>query len=282
MRAVFGEANEAAGIDVWALCQNAEALASTAGTQPSMVALECAIAALLREYGVQPAAAAGLSLGEYAALACSGVLSAGQAVKLVAERGRLMDEAARDTGGTMAAVLNLGAEPIERACREASDEGGQAYPCNFNCPGQIVIGGERAAVERAGKLCMESGARRVLPLNVAGAFHTPYMQPAANGFQPFLLETAFSAARLPVYSNMTAQPHSGDFAKALYRQITSPVRWEDTLRHMAAAGITTFVEVGPGKTLTGFVKKTLPEAAIYNVEDAASLVATLAGLGVQA
>ncbi len=282
VRRVFDEASAAAGLDVRALCDDAEALAGTAGVQPALVTLECALAALLtEEYGVRPAATAGLSLGEYAALACGGVLPAGQAVALVAERGRRMEEAARAVGGAMAAVLQLAPEGVEDACRRASDSSGQVWPCNYNCPGQIVIGGEKAAVERASALCRELGARRVLPLAVAGAFHTPYMAAAADAFLPTLTAATFAAPAIPVYSNGTARPHEGDVAQALHRQITSPVRWEETLRHLAAQGIDTFVEVGPGKTLTGFVKKTLPDAKICNVEDEASLAAALEVLEVR-
>lgn len=274
VRRCFEEASEATGRDVWAMCLDAEGkmLSRTSCVQPAMVALEGAAAALLlNRFGVAPAACAGLSLGEYAALYCAGALSFAEAVRLVDFRGRLMEECAARNPGTMAAVLGLGRAETEEACGQARENGSDVWPCNYNCPGQIVISGTKAGVEEASKIASAKGAKRVLPLNVAGAFHTPMMQAAADAFRPALAKAQFAGPKFAAYSNVTAKPHGSGVRELMHRQITSPVLFEDTLREMAAAGIDTFIEVGPGKTLTGFVKKTLDGVAILNVEDAASL-----------
>jgi [acyl-carrier-protein] S-malonyltransferase len=283
VRQAFEQAAEATGRDVWAMCVDGDGdmLTRTSFVQPAMVALETAIATLLTvRFGIKPEAAAGLSLGEYAALACAGVLPAADAVKLVDFRGRLMEECAQRHPGAMAAVLGMGRSDVELACQRARDAGESVWPCNYNCPGQIVFSGTKSGVDEATKQAQALGARRVMPLNVSGAFHTPLMAPAADGFLPALHKTQFAPPALPAYSNVTAQPHGDGIAELLARQITSPVLWEDTLRALAANGIDTFIEVGPGKTLTGFVKKTLDGVTMLNVEDAASLAKTLEQLGV--
>jgi [acyl-carrier-protein] S-malonyltransferase len=278
VRLSFEEASEATGRDVWAMCLDAEGtmLSRTSFVQPAMVALESALAGLLiGRFKIKPAACAGLSLGEYAALCCSGALSLAEAVRLVDFRGRLMEECAVRSPGAMAAVLGLGRAETEEACGKAREAGEGVWPCNYNCPGQIVISGSQAGVDEAGKFATEMGAKRVLPLNVAGAFHTPMMATAADAFKPALTKAAFSKPQFAVYSNVSGKPHGENLREAMRRQITSPVLFEDTLRAMAAQGCDTFVEVGPGKTLTGFVKKTLEGVTMLNVEDAASLQKTL-------
>jgi [acyl-carrier-protein] S-malonyltransferase len=153
------------------------------------------------------------------------------------------------------------------------------WPCNYNCPGQIVVSGLQPGVDEAAKQAQALGARRVMPLNVSGAFHTPLMETAAVAFRPALAKAPFAAPGIPAYSNVTAAPHSDGIRDLMERQITSPVLWEDTLRSLAGSGVDTFIEAGPGKTLAGFVKKTLEGATILNVEDAASLQRTLEQLG---
>lgn len=278
VRQAFEEASDATGRDVHAMCmdEGGTMLGLTSFVQPAMVTLEAAIASLLSgHFGIRPDAAAGLSLGEYAALACAGALSFSEAVRLVDFRGRLMEECAARHPGAMAAVLGLGRAEVEEACRRACMGDECVYPCNYNCPGQIVISGTKAAVDEASKQAQELGARRVLPINVSGAFHTPLMSTAADAYKPALAKASFASPALPVYSNVTGRPHGSDIRELMAQQITSPVLWEDTLRAMAAAGIDTFIEVGPGKTLTGFVKKTLEGVAMLNVEDIASLDKTL-------
>lgn len=281
VRMAFEEAGAATGRGIWAMCVDAEGgmLSRTGCVQPAMVALECALSELLAlRFGIRPQAAAGLSLGEYAALHCAGALTLSEAVRLADFRGRLMEECAAMHPGGMAAVLGLGREQTEKACEQARAEGGDVWPCNYNCPGQIVIGGTNAGLERASRLASSAGAKRVMPLNVGGAFHTPLMRQAADAFRPALLKANILKPELPVYSNVNARPHGNTIRDAMERQIVSPVRWEDTLWAMREAGITAFVEVGPGKTLSSFVKKTLEGATVLNIEDADSLKKTLDAL----
>lgn len=284
VRQAFEEASDATGRDVWAMCVDTDGtmLSRTSFVQPAMVTLEAAIARLLTaRFGIAPEAAAGLSLGEYAALYCAGVLTLAEAVRLVDFRGRLMEECAARNPGAMAAVLGMARADVEQACGIARDAGESVWPCNYNCPGQVVISGTKAGVDEATKHLQAMGARRVMPLNVSGAFHTPLMQAAADAFRPALNKAPFGQGAIPAYSNVTAEPHSGDVRDRMAQQITSPVKWEDTLLALAATGVGTFIEVGPGKTLSGFVKKTLENVAILNVEDTASLMKTLEQLGVQ-
>ncbi len=280
VRGVFAEASDLVGEDVWSWCSDEEKLKQTQYVQPAMVALGTAITCVLTgRYGVRPHAAGGLSLGEYAALHAGGVLGAAQAVALVAKRGKLMQ---RVTGGAMAAVLGMERAQVEEACEHTRAEGMSVWPCNYNCPGQIVISGAGEGVDAAATILREMGARRVLPLNVSGPFHTPLMAPAADAFREVLAQAKLGEPKVPVYSNVTAQPHGDVQAMRglLHRQITSPVRWEDTLQAMAAAGVDTFLELGPGKTVSGFVKKTLEGVTILNIEDLDGMCAVLQKLEV--
>jgi len=282
VRQCFDEAADAIGQNVWAMCLDVDGsmLPRTRFVQPAMVALEAALAHLLTgTFSILPKAAAGLSLGEYAALNAAGALSFEEAVRLADFRGRLMEECALKNPGTMAAVLGLGRAETQDACLRAREEGESVWPCNYNCPGQIVIGGLKSGVERASQIAGTMGAKRVLPLNVSGAFHTPVMAPAADAFRPALAKAKFMPPAIPVYSNVTARPHEGNLREEMAQQIVSPVLWEDTLRSLSEAGVDTFVEIGPGKTLSAFVKKTVEGAAILNVEDAESLQKTLDALG---
>ncbi len=273
-RAVFEAADAALGFSLSQLCFEGpeEELLRTVNTQPALVTH--AIAALLAaiEAGSitgRPDFVAGHSLGEYAALIASGAVSFEDGVRLVRERGRLMQEACDAEPGTMAAVLGL--EPGVVA--EIAAAHGAAL-CNINAPGNITIGGTIAAVEAAGKAATEAGAVRVIGLSVAGAFHTPLMDGAAEGMRTVLASAQFDAPRMPVVSNVTATPmaNAEGFAQELVDQITSPVRWVESVEAMAAAGVTTFIEFGPGKVLTGLVKRIAKDAAVRNVattEDAA-------------
>ncbi len=273
-RAVFDAADTALGFPLSTLCFEGpeDELLRTVNTQPALVTHAIAALVAAIEAGSvtgRPDFVAGHSLGEYAALIASGAVSFEDGVRLVRERGRLMQEACDAEPGTMAAVLGL--EPGVVA--EIAAAHGAAL-CNINAPGNITIGGTLAAVEAAGKAATEAGAVRVIGLSVAGAFHTPLMEGAAEGMRAVLAKAHFEAPRMPVVSNVTATPmaNADGFAQELVDQITSPVRWVESVEAMAQAGVTTFIEFGPGKVLTGLVKRIAKDAGVRNVatsEDAA-------------
>lgn len=249
-------------------------------TQPCMVAFAAGVNAVLAENGIVPTYAAGLSLGEYSALHCAGVFTAAQAVELVAYRGTAMAKAAEGIESAMTAVLNLDREALERCCAEAASLG-VVKICNYNCPGQLVIGGEKAAVAKAGELAKAAGARRLLPLRVSGPFHTPLMQPASEALKARFETETFGRMNFPVLFNCLGDVKGeGDTIPALLcRQVKESVYMEDTIRKLAALGVDTVVEIGPGRALSGFVAKTVGSAiTCYAVEDAASLRAALDAL----
>ena len=256
-----------------------ERLSQTRYTQPCMEAFAVGVTDLLAQEGVRPQAAAGLSLGEYSALYAAGVFSRGTVISTVAFRGRAMEEAAAGLECGMTAVLGLDREKLQTACDRAS-ELGTVQICNYNCPGQLVIGGEKAAVDRAGELAKELGARRCMPLKVSGPFHTRLMRPAGDALAARFKTIDFSPMALPVYFNCKGGPmEEGDTIPALLeRQVQSSVYWEDTIRRMAADGIDTVVEIGPGKTLCGFFKKTAPEIKTYHIDTAADFRGVAAAL----
>ena len=243
-------------------------------TQPCMVAFAAGLTAVLKERGVVPAAAAGLSLGEYSALHAAGVFDAATAVKLVAFRGRAMEEAAAGRESAMMAVLGLDRAPLQAACQQAADLGCVVI-ANYNCPGQLVIGGEKAAVEKAAALAKEAGARRCLPLKVSGPFHTPLMAPAGEALAERFRTVDFHQPAIPVIFNClgNVKPENVTIPELLVKQVQSSVFMEDSIRSMAALGMDAFVEIGPGKALSGFVKKTVPEVPVYAVETAADVEA---------
>ena len=249
-------------------------LNQTRYTQPCMVAFAAGMTAVLAERGITPDVAAGLSLGEYSALHAAGVFDAATAVKLVDFRGRAMEKAAAGRESAMMAVLNLGREPLQEACGAASDLGCVVI-ANYNCPGQLVIGGDKAAVEKAAALAKEKGARRCLPLKVSGPFHTPLMAPAGEALQTYFQGVSFAEPRIPVVFNCLGdvKDYSLTIQELLVRQVQSSVYMEDSIRKMAALGVDGIVEIGPGKTLSGFVKKTVPGLPAYAVETAADVEA---------
>lgn len=260
-----------------------ERLSQTRYTQPCMAAFAVGVTDLLYREGVRPQAAAGLSLGEYSALYAAGVFSRGTVISTVALRGKAMEEAAAGLDCGMTAVLGLDREKLQEACDRAS-ELGTVQICNYNCPGQLVIGGEKAAVDRAGELAKELGAKRCLPLKVSGPFHTRLMKPAGDALAAHFRTLSFGPMEVPVYFNCKGGPKSEEDAipALLERQVQSSVYWEDTIRRMAADGIDTAVEIGPGKTLSGFFKKTAPEIKTYHIDTAAdfhSVVSALKGEG---
>lgn len=250
-----------------------EELARTLNTQPCLFAVEAACAAALSAAGIRAESAAGFSLGEITALACSGAVDFEAGFRLVCRRAELMDAAAGESDAAMAAVLKLSREQVERLCRGFE----HVWPVNYNCPGQITVSGLSAELDDFSREVRLSGglAKR---LKVSGAFHSPLMESAAQEFLPALEMTAMSAPELELYSNLTAEPYSGNPAEMrtlLSRQICSPVRWQETVEHMAARGIDTFIEAGPGGTLSGLIRRILPQARILSVYDSESLFEAL-------
>ena len=278
-RAVFDAAQADLDFDLKTTCFEDPdgVLNQTRYTQPCMVAFAAGLTAVLAEKGVVPSAAAGLSLGEYSALHAAGVFDAAAAVKLVAFRGKVMEEAAAGRDSAMMAVLSLDEGPLKDACEAASDLGVVTI-ANYNCPGQLVIGGDRAAVEKAAALAKEKGARRCLPLKVSGPFHTPLMAPAGLALREYFKNIVFRKPQIPVFFNCLGDAAAGpslDIPQLLVRQVQSSVYMEQCLRNMAAGpvGVDALVEIGPGKALSGFAKKTVPNAAVCAVETVADVEA---------
>jgi [acyl-carrier-protein] S-malonyltransferase len=276
-REVFEEADDSLGMNLAKLCFEGpeEDLKLTANTQPAIVTVSiAALRAVEAECGLQPAFAAGHSLGEYSALVCSGALSFGDAVRTVRLRGTFMQEAVPVGMGTMAAVMGLDNEALEAVCREAA-EGEVVSPANFNSPGQVVIAGHVAAVERAIKLASERGAKRALLLPVSAPFHSSLMLPAAERLEEVLKNVAVGAMTHPVVSNVDATPNQNSerVRELLVSQVSAPVRWDESISVMAELGVERFIEIGPGKVLSGLIKRIAKGAAIANVQDAAGLKA---------
>ena len=256
-----------------------EQLNDTRYTQPCMVAFAAGVTALLKEAGIVPDYAAGLSLGEYSALQCAGVFDARTAISLVAFRGQAMANAVQGRPCGMAAVLGMDREALKAVCAEASDVG--VVECtNFNCPGQIVISGDAAAVDKAGELAKAVGAKRVLPLKVSGPFHTSLMAPAGDALREKFQSVNFGEMKLPVLFNCLGDlKGEGDTIPALLeRQVQSSVYLEDTIRRLHELGVDTVVEIGPGRALSGFVKKTAKEIKCHPVETAQELESAIAAL----
>ncbi len=281
-REVFESADEAIGFKLSELCFRGpeEELQLTANTQPSILTASVAAFRVISEKGVKPDVVAGHSLGEYSALVAAGALSLQDAVRLVRRRGQFMQEAVPVGVGAMAAILGIDATRVSEACAVAAQDQVCA-PANFNSPTQIVIAGHLAAVERAVEECKARGARRAMMLKVSAPFHSSLMMPAQENMAPLLNETLFNALSCPVINNVDAAVVTdGDAARqALIRQISSPVRWTESVFRMFDLGVETFVEIGPGKVLIGLIKaiakETGKEVRLFNVEDEASLLATL-------
>lgn len=256
-----------------------EQLGDTRYTQPCMVAFAAGVTALLREAGITPDYTAGLSLGEYSALHCAGVFDAQTAISLVAFRGQAMAQAVQGRACGMAAVLGLDRETLKKACEEASELG--VVECtNFNCPSQIVISGDEAAVDRAGELAKAAGAKRVLPLKVSGPFHTSLMAPAGDALRERFQTVDFHEMEVPVLFNCLGdlKGENDTIPNLLERQVQSSVYLEDTIRRLKELGVDTVVEIGPGRALSGFVRKTAKEIKCYPVETAQELEAAIAAL----
>ncbi len=274
-RELFARANQALGYDLAKICfEGPEAeLTKTENAQPGIFLVSWVALQLLKEQvpALKYHATAGLSLGEFTALAAGGVLSFEDGLKVVRLRGRFMQEACEATQGTMAAVIGLDEAATRTACEEAGAE-----VANLNCPGQIVISGELAAVNKACELVKAKGAKRALPLTVAGAYHSKLMTSAQPKLRSTLSEVPLHLPNVPVISNVTAKPHAtaGEIATRLVEQVTSPVRWEDSIRYLIADGFTRFIELGPGTALSGFMKRIDKNVQVLNVADMPSLQAT--------
>jgi [acyl-carrier-protein] S-malonyltransferase len=280
-REVFEEANAELGFDISKLCfeGSKEELDKTENTQPAILTTSIAALKALEENGIKADLAAGLSLGEYTALVYSGIFKFADAVKLVKKRGRFMQEAVPQGEGAMAAVLGLDSDKLREVCKEAS-KFGIVEPANFNCPGQIAMAGEVLAVEKAAEMAKEAGARKVVMLQVSGPFHTSMLKPASDKLKIELENTEIYDLKLPVITNVTGNyiESKDQVRELLQKQVMSSVLWEDTIRTMIADGVDTFVEIGPGKTLSGFVKKIDKNLKIFNVEDLSSLNKCIEGL----
>lgn len=267
------------GFDLPGLCaQGPETeLTKTENAQPAIFLVSWLALQLLKERlpGFTFQATAGLSLGELTALTAAGVFEFGDGLKIARQRGRFMQEACDATKGTMAAVLNLDLNAIRTVCAEADVE-----VANLNCPGQIVISGETEKITQACQLAKSKGAKRAVPLPVAGAYHSRLMAGARPKVAAMLASVAINIPAVPVISNVTARPHTTPevIAARLVEQVTSEIRWEDSMRYLLAEGFTCFVELGPGATLCGFLKRIDPKAQCFNIADAASLEATVKGL----
>ncbi len=256
-----------------------EQLNDTRYTQPCMVAFAAGVTALLKDAGIVPDYAAGLSLGEYSALQCAGVFDAPTAISLVAFRGQAMANAVQGRPCGMAAVLGMDRESLKAVCAQAS-EAGVVECTNFNCPGQIVISGDAAAVDKAGELAKAAGAKRVLPLKVSGPFHTSLMAPAGDALREKFQSVSFGEMEIPVLFNCLGdlKGEADTIPNLLERQVQRSVYLEDTIRRLRELGVDTAVEIGPGRALSGFVKKTAKEIKCYPVETAQELEAAIAAL----
>ncbi|MCD5390873.1 ACP S-malonyltransferase [candidate division NPL-UPA2 bacterium] len=284
VREIFKQARSALGIDVGKLCFEGpeEMLKETRNTQPLVFTASIACLEVLKSQNITPHIVAGHSLGEYTALVACGCLGFLDALRLVGKRGQFMQEASRKYPGTMAAIVGLDEERVKGVIEEARVTG-LVVAANFNCPGQVVISGESLAVEEAGKIAARAGAKKVVTLKVAGAFHSPLMKEAREKLKGEIEKIKIHAPVIPLIANVSAdyleQPQA--IKEALVKQITSPVLWEASIRKMLDRAVTTFIEVGPGKTLRGLLRRITPESLSLNVEDEQSLKNTLGKLAKQ-
>lgn len=277
-RSVFDEADRALGFSISDLCFHGseDQLKLTANTQPAILTVSVATYRVLAENGIQPAYVAGHSLGEYSALVAAGGLEFSDAVRLVRHRGEYMQSAVPEGVGAMAAILGLAPAQVAGICRQAAD-GQVVAPANLNSPEQTVISGHAEAVKRAVELASAGGAKRAVMLPVSAPFHSALMKPAAERLEVDLRATAFHPLHIPLVNNADAELTSdGEEAReGLIRQVTLPVRWEESVRELIDQGVNTFVEVGPGRVLTGLLRQIDRSIHVFNVEDEKSLRATL-------
>jgi len=269
----FDRANAALGYDLAKICfDGPEAeLTKTENAQPGIFLVSWICFELLKEKvpNLKFDATAGLSLGEFTALTAAGAMSFEDSLRVVRQRGKFMQEACEMTKGGMAAVIGLDEAPTREVCAEAG-----VVLANLNCPGQLVISGEAEKISKACELAKAKGAKRAIPLPVAGAYHSPLMAGAQPKLQNELAKIKISSPTVPVISNVTAQPHGSDISQRLVDQVTSSVLWENSMRYLLSQGFTRFIELGPGAALSGFMKRIDKSAQMLNVADAASLEAT--------
>lgn len=262
---VYELASRVTGLDIPALCfEENDKLDITEYTQIAMLATEAALYAVLKQQGVAPDVTAGLSLGEYGAIVASGVMSMEDAFRVIRQRGIFMQEAV-PAGGAMAAVLGLPVDVIEKICEETE---GTVSIANYNCPGQTVITGKAKAVEDASEAMREAGAKRVVPLRVSGPFHSQMLIPAGEKLEKVLKPVELKKVSIPYVCNLTADyvTSTKEIKFLLKMQISSPVKWQQSVEKMLDNGVDTFVEIGPGKTLSGFIKKINKEAKVLNLD----------------
>jgi len=276
---IVDQASDAVGRDVAHLLLHADAeeLVETRNAQLGTFVHSMVVLDALRRRGVEPAAAGGHSLGELSALCAAGVLAFDDAVRLVAERGEAMQVCCTQQKGTMAAVLGLDEPAVEAVCAGVD---GDVWVANLNAPGQVVIAGDPAAIDAAAAVAKDAGAKRVMPLDVSGAFHTPFMAPAGDRLSVAIAEATFSDARIPVVANVDGAVHTAgaEWPDLLARQLTSPVRWIACVESLLAAGADAFVEAGPGQVLTGTLKRIARDADRHAVMTPAELDAVAAAL----
>ena len=265
VKEIFDGACEWLDLDIKALCfEENDKLDLTEYSQPALVTTCLAMADVLRNKGIEPDISAGLSLGEYCAIATAGAISVKDAITTVRKRGILMEQAVPAGQGAMAAVLGTTAEEIDKVVDSISD----VSVANYNCPGQIVITGKKGSVEEAGEKLQEAGAKRVVPLNVSGPFHSAMLEEAGEKLADVLEKVTISELQIPYVTNVTAE-FVNDHQKIrslLAKQISSPVKWQQSVEAMIAEGVDTFVEIGPGKTLAGFMRKINRNVKVYNVQ----------------
>lgn len=277
-REIFEKADKALGFGITSICfeGSEDELAMTEITQPAIVTVTAAILEAVKEKGFKPDMVAGLSLGEYSALVCSNSLSFEDTVRLVQKRGKFMQEAVPVGVGTMAAIMGLTKEQTREVCEEASIHG-VVEPSNFNCPGQTVIGGEVEAVRKACEIAKTKGAKRAMELKVSAPFHTSMLQNAAEKLWGELSHVNVAPMEIPVITNVTAQRVQCEtqIKETLVKQVMSSVMWEDSIRYMIEQGVSTFVEIGPGKALSSFIKKIDKTVNIMNIEDLNSFEETI-------
>lgn len=265
-RKVFAEASEAAGFSLEEICfTENEKIHETKYTQPALLTASCAILKAVEQEGIHPDMTAGLSLGEYCALTASETMKFQDAVKVVCRRGVYMEEEVPDGQGSMTAIISRKEVPIEEICEQTEGIVGVA---NYNCPGQQVITGEKEAVERASQKLLEAGASRAIPLQVSGPFHSPMLKGAGKKLRTMLRGVEIKEPSVPFVSNVTAdEVHEKEQVRELLsQQVYSPVRWQQSMEHMIEQGVDTFVEIGPGKTLTNFAKKIDRSVKVFHVE----------------
>lgn len=268
---LFAQADEALGFPLSDLCFAGpeDQLRLTAHAQPGILTASIALLAAFSDQLPTPDFVAGHSLGEYSALVAAKAIPFEDAVTIVHQRGLFMEKAVPAGQGAMSAIIGLDREEVDRICQESTTTDSSVEPANYNCPGQIVISGHREAVERAGQLAVEAGARRAIPLSVSGPFHSRLMRPAAEQLAAVLDKTSIHDAEIPVVANVSGRPvtDQSEIRSSLVAQVAAPVLWEDSMRWMLEQGVDTFIEVGPGNVLTGLIKKINRRVLAVSIRD---------------